>query len=43
MESERARGFDGGGGGEGIFASLDCACFDNGSPDAGADVSEADN
>ena len=30
MDSERARGFDGGGGCEGTFASLDCACFDNG-------------
>lgn len=41
MDSDRASGFDCGGGGEGIFASLDCACFDNGRPDAELDVSVA--
>jgi len=29
MESERARGFEGGGGGEGILESFDCVCLDN--------------
>ncbi len=29
MESESARGFEGGGGGEGILENFDCVCFDN--------------